>query len=146
MMILKNEINWLTRHFKNYSIPLVVYNSQPDWWAGCYEWPSAKRLELNGYSFDRTRGIIVLGRFGMDQCTIAHEYRHHLQYMRYGTWYVPENIGEDENVKNAYYNNCRFEHDAIRFETYWGIDKISERYIRALNLTKMSRSETLNIP
>lgn len=129
-MILKNELHWLTRHFKGYSVPLVVYDPNSYWPA--YYWTEKETIVLR----DVTPG------------NIAHEYRHHLQISRYGCWYVPE-MEDNWDKEQEYYSTCYFEHEAMRFEGLfagnhkdWGL----EYWLGRLELKPMSRAEALLLP
>ncbi len=145
-MILKNELNWLSRHFKSYSLPLVVYNPS-SFWSGYYQWPSyiegcPINVEIGDNLYPNHHGIIVLSNPSPD--VIAHEYRHHLQCEKYGFWNVPNEIRESKDAFIHYYQTCPYEQDALRFEMSLYPDEATmDTWCSILNLEPISRSSVI---
>jgi hypothetical protein len=103
--VLKNEIAWLSRHYKHLPVPVVVWAEENDDYYGQYFRPNSWEYFTGQYLDGQHKGVIeVCGEY--EPTTITHEYRHHVQYFRHGT--------HDPSAFD--YSRCPFEFDARSFE------------------------------
>lgn len=142
-MIMKNELSWLTRHFKDYPTPLVLFSASSPW-SGYYDWNMGEIITIDGREYFNEFGAIVLAE--VSGSNLANEYRHHLQTWRHGIWAVPSNMENNDGLLEEYYKSCEWEHDAMMFER--SLDKDpgrSDHWFSLLNIPR-SRTRALMLP
>jgi len=136
------ELDWLSKKYKGTPVPEIVYSGTIEY-GGCYYDPytsiDGKHYEIciNNKMFNSKNGVIEIGHSCDDhhiQHTIAHEYRHHIQYMvglinydGIGNYIDNNNMSYENFVKN-YFLKSKYELDALLFAykyvksstaTYW---------------------------
>lgn len=132
-MRLRREIYWLARHFKAAPVPLILHDAASDA-CGYYQWPTLDVMRLGRREYQPRDGAVVLGT-AQNSGTIAHEYRHHLQFWRLGrAW------------RSKVYAECPLERDAFSFELALcgERDGVIAGWSERLRLPRRGRSDALN--
>ena len=109
------ELNWLPKP-KQLSIPDIFIVSNYDY-SGCYYSPEYCEVELDGKCVSVENGLIVI-ESDTSPSTIAHEFRHHLQWC-HGVDSEIQEWNFNKPFKDAiieYYTNSLTEMDALLFE------------------------------
>ena len=109
------ELNWLPK-CKQLSIPDVFIIDDYDY-SGCYYNPQQNEVILDGKCVPLKNGLIVI-RIDTSPSTIAHEFRHHQQYMN-GIDLSIQEWNFNKPYKDAiieYYTKSFTEMDALLFE------------------------------
>ena len=109
------ELNWLPKP-KQLSIPDICIVDDYDY-SGCYYHPQWNEAVLDDKCVSLENGLIVI-RIDTSPSTIAHEFRHHLQYMR-GFDFGVQEWDFNKPFKDAiieYYSESFTEMDALLFE------------------------------
>ena len=109
------ELNWLPKA-KGVPLPDVCIVDDYDY-SGCYYYPEYSEVELDGKCVSIENGLIIL-KSDTSPSTIAHEFRHHLQW-----WYGLEVEGVEwdfnkpyEDAIIEYYTKSITEMDALLYE------------------------------
>lgn len=128
------ELNWLRKYYKGYSVPDMYYYPQLK---NCYNGLYFRNSDYEPYEallYDehineidsiliKQKGAIVLcGEYCIEN-TIAHEYRHHIQFNKLGTMYDEEELSWDYISYNydywdaiiKYYAENIYEFDALKY-------------------------------
>lgn len=139
MIFCRRELYWLTRHYKGWPVPPVYLDDTPGD-LGCYWCPGLTKgvLPVNPV------GSIVLGREIHDSSysvagTLAHEYRHHIQWWSLGLW----ELGKCWETPN--YERCPFERDAFAMERTVAQDAATEYWAGRMSIPRLGRSEALDL-
>ncbi len=148
MLTLSNSLYFVSRHFKQFSVPKVVitetYSSCNAW----YDWNINLAIEIDDQEVYNKNGIIVLSselnwnKHPLPiETLLLHEYRHHLQFTLNGYWSVPDWLN-GESLEE--YNRLNvFERDARLFEVSLGkLDEFTDEF----KTVKVDRSYMLNLP
>lgn len=143
MLTYSTSLNWLTRHFKAYSCPLVVIEESPQTAIYAYfDWNIGTIAQIDNSEIFNERGIIVLSYHAnlSEENLILHEFRHSLQFELNGMWDVPD-FKSGESLED--YNQNAFERDARLFEVSLGfLDSFTDEF----STPKISRSIMLSLP
>lgn len=133
------ELYWLTRHWKQISIPLVAYEFDLEH-SGEYWHPDDEGiLRFAGMEAEIPNGAIVLGS-DPGPGTMAHEFRHHLQFLR-GVNRPP---AVDPWAPKREYFACPNEADALGFELRFAPEWLALTWAEELRVTPPSRSALLD--
>lgn len=123
------ELFWLTRHFKSYPVP-AMYHDPTTEYGGYYQWPDP--TDDNCLGVPVPYGAVVIGQC-CDGGTIAHEYRHHLQYCARGDWWDTD---VDIIGTHLYWRTHPFELDALKFQVVMSWDADSTWYTDSARLKR----------
>lgn len=132
------SISWLTRHWKHFPVPRIVYIPSLIYY-GQYQWPSCQEEIIDDIVIPPSRGTILLGP-NYDAGTIAHEYRHHLQFWQKGGWWDSDFsiIGDP-----SFITRHDSELDAVQFEVVLTNDISSRMLQDRAKIITPSRSDML---
>lgn len=116
------EYNWLPTSFlKGVTIPRTIVLEDSEGFGGCYWKPQPESYMVEGKFINFARGVIgVCHKTGNDGSTLAHELRHHWQYLNdwendnYTPWHYLHGDYEDRIV--YYFTTNATEMDALMFE------------------------------
>lgn len=143
MLTHSTSLNWLTRHFKAYSCPLVVIEeSQNNIYDGCFDWNIGTIAHIDNSEISNDHGIIIISYHTSEpeETIILHEFRHSLQFQLNGYWDVPDYMS-GKSLEG--YNETTYEKDARLFELSLGIPRSLTDYFYT---PKISRSNMLSLP
>lgn len=122
-----SELSWLSRHFKQYYEPLLLVADRL-FFSGCYFRPD----------YNYPKGMILTQN--ASPSTIAHEYRHHLQYCK-----CPIPFRWDPNLLGTpEYWYQPHEHDALMFESRMHPDESNEYFRNLARIGRYSRMMALS--
>lgn len=110
------ELNWLSKK-KWYSYPDIVYMKNNSY-SGCYYHPQDVVVQLDDKEYELINGLIVINE-GDDPATIAHEFRHHQQYLEGYDNKNPQTFNNEVSYRQAvkeYFTTCKFEWDCLLYE------------------------------
>lgn len=143
MLTHSTSLNWLTRHFKAYTCPLVVIEEfPPSGINGYFDWNIGVVSKIDDSEIFNQNGIIVLSYYttSSEETLILHEFRHSLQFQLNGYWHVPDYMN-GESLED--YNETSYEKDARLFELSLGmLSSITDYFCTP----KISRSDMLVLP
>lgn len=149
MLTLNNSLYFVSKHFKQFSVPKVIV-CEYDYikCTGYYDWNHRTVSEIDDKEIYNDNGLIVLSSdltYGSDKLPIEtlllHEYRHHLQFMLNGYWTVPDYANGESTVD--YHKSNIYEQDARLFEVSLGkLDEFTDEF----KTVKIDRSYMLNLP
>ena len=115
-------LDWLSRKLRHISKPPVYYIEDSDQ-SGFYINPQRGVYEYKGKEFDMCNGLIIINYDDGDiASTLAHEFRHHWQWCRFGESAYENYVdyfsltGTYEEKIKQYFNYNQIEHDALMFE------------------------------
>jgi len=126
------ELNWLPKP-KQMSIPDIYIVDNYDY-SGCYYKPQRNEAILDDRCVSLENGLIVIKR-DTSPSTIAHEFRHHLQYMN-GINSEIQEWDFNKPFKDAiieYYTNSFSEMDALLYECKYYPDDDNMEWFEWLN-------------
>lgn len=143
MLTLNNSLYFISRHFKQFSVPKVVMSEHYMSVGGWYDWNVKCIICIDDQEIYNENGIIVIANdiICPVENLILHEYRHHLQFNLHGYWPVPD-YPNGESLDD-YNKNCIFEIDARLSSTSLGLDDWCSDYWK---INKTSRHNALQLP
>ena len=138
-MLRSLELSWLGSDVKGYSLPALVFSARRDV-GGCYYHPERAEVLLDETHHDLTRGLIVISSVWPEliPSSIAHEWRHHWQFLN--GWQYDGKAWNWDRVNQANYDaaivsfftQSRSERDALRFERRKSQNDSNEQWISLL--------------
>lgn len=143
MLTHSSSLNWLTRHFKAYSCPLVVIEEcENNIYNGYFDWDIGTAVQIDNSEIFNDHGIIVLSSSILipEETLILYEFRHSLQFQLNGYWHVPD-YENGESLED--YKQISFDKDARLFEVSLGF---LDYYTDYFSTPKVPRSEMLFLP
>lgn len=142
-------MNFLTRHFKQYPIPTILEDySCPH--SAYFQWPEIDPVIIDDNEFWLPFGAIVINpSIITDEYhlanSIAHEYRHFLQFCVLGCgWVVPR--WDDFDGLDRYWINHPCERDAYSFASSFCSSHYYDDFCLTSGIGIMSRSESILLP
>lgn len=136
-----SELSWLTRHWKQVPLPLVAYESGLGY-AGEYWSPDPEGvLWVGEIEVLIPGGAIILGS-DPGPGTLAHEFRHHLQFLR---GELRRNTVPPSAPKREYFAQPN-EADALAFELRFAPEWVALTWAEELRFATPSRADLLNWP
>jgi hypothetical protein len=112
------EIRWL-KYPKIISPPTIVIVDELDDYSGCYIHPQGGEAWVDGSPHTLRDGLIVASAHSNYESTIAHEFRHHMQYVYVGMKFDSKPLRTDIPYRDAivkYFTNSMTEMDALQYE------------------------------
>ena len=122
-MIASLELNWLSRSEKSLILPVVVFTEKVTSYGGMYHTPRKGEVLIQEKYYPLDKGLIEIStHFNDDANSIAHEFRHHWQFLNgwklqdgipWDFSFSPENY--ERNIK-LYFTSSKSEMDAFLFQ------------------------------
>lgn len=143
MLTLNDSLYFISRHFKQFSVPRVVITETLLDNRPYYGWNIDFIYEIDDQEVYNDKGLIVIpANITYDlESTILHEYRHHLQFNIHGHWLVPD--WQNGHELDYYNHNSVFEKDSRLFEVSLGrLDEFTDEF----KTPKVNRYHMLNLP
>lgn len=110
------ELNWLSKS-KDISIPEIYIVDDFDY-SGCYYSPEFNETILDNTCISIGNNGLIVIKSDISPATIAHEFRHHLQFV-YGMDFDHSEWNDNKSYKDAiieYYSTSITEMDALLYE------------------------------
>jgi hypothetical protein len=113
-----SELNWIAKKEKGVMLPLIIFESIDA--GGYYYNPEKNEIMLNEKYYPLDKGLIVIDISSPEEIlnTIAHEWRHHIQFMNGIEMEAMEWDNDKEDYKQNiidYFTQSRTEMDALLF-------------------------------
>jgi len=114
------ELNWLRKETKHISVPELVIDSGVSKASATYFWPANEEVLIKDKFYDCKNGIIAINADSTIMVSsLAHEWRHHVQYYYHGSSCKSTAWKNKKNYKKEiidYFTNNIWEMDALLYE------------------------------
>lgn len=131
------ELHWLQRKSKDLLYPNLLYVSKLKNCGGCFYHPRKSEVLVGERIYDLSKGLIVIGEDNDDRDlsnTIAHEWRHFLQYHKFGAFRgIPFDIKMPYTKAIKIFFQNPFERDALLYSHKVAPSPVSEYWMEIIN-------------
>jgi hypothetical protein len=131
------ELRWLQKKSKDLLYPNMLYVDKLAKAGGCFFHPRKGEVWVGCRPYDLTKGMIVVSEVWDDNdlpTTIAHEWRHYLQYHKFGPIRgipINDELPYRERIKR--YFEDPFEKDALLYSHKIAPGKVSSYWVEIIN-------------
>lgn len=147
MILPSIELKWL-KPDKQISLPDIVYGRIPS--QGAYYEPRWAEVEIDGRNYSLEKGLIVIDDSpdALIKSTLAHEFRHHMQYLHgvfeiYDVKLFNRNIPYNDAIID-FFTTCPYEFDALIYEMKYDHNWCNDYWLNLL-INKTNNNNLYNL-